>query len=238
MARPEARKERELGEFAADVQAALGERLLCLVLWGSAAGDDWSPDRSDLNTAVVVPRVTLAVLEALAPVVARWRPHGFALPLVVDRDFLARAADAFPMELDDIRAQHRLLAGTDLFTDVRVDPAAVRRQCEHEARAKLLRLRTLYLAGAADPAALERLMVESLKSFLVILRHLLRLRGEHPGPGYADALGGGERVLGALPTLRALLARRAPGAVATQVEFGAYLAEVERIVAALDALDA
>jgi hypothetical protein len=231
-----ARLERDLAAFAAAVEAALGDALLCLVVHGSAAGDDWVPGRSDVNTAVVVPRVTLGVLEALAPVAARWRRRGFAVPLVVERDFVGRAADTFPMELADIHHQHRLLAGFDLFATLATDRAALRRECEREARGKLLRLRALFLAAASDARALDDLMVDSVKSFLVLLRHLARLRGHEPGPRYEDALAAGEALLGPLPALRGLLARRG-GAASSRVPFGSYLEEVERIVAAVDGLD-
>ena len=242
MPRPDAAVEAQIAAFTRDVQAALGDRLLSLVLYGSAVGDDWVTQRSDLNVAVVVPRVTFDVLEALAPVIARWRRKRFALPLVADRDYLESARDAFPMELDDIRRHHRVLAGADPFGGLVIERAALRRECEHEARGKLLRLRALFLDAAGRPAALEQLMVESLKSFLVVLRHLLRLRGAGEAHGYREVLAAGAGLLGPLPVMQRLLDRRAGdarlGAAALREEFGGYLAEVERIVAALDALDA
>jgi hypothetical protein len=242
MGRLDARAEADLAAFVRDVQAALGDGLVGMALYGSAAGDDWVAGVSDVNTAIVVPRVTLAALEALAAVVPRWRARGFALPLVVDREYLARARDVFPMELDDVARQHRVLAGEDVFAAPPATREALRHECEHEARAKLLRLRALFVehAGAAD--AVARLMLDSEKSFLILLRHLLRLRGTPPGPRYADAVDAGERLLGPLPAMRRLLAHRSGAAPlapdALRGDFGAYLGEVERIVAAVDALDA
>jgi hypothetical protein len=231
--------ERRLAAFSAEVKDAVGPALVSLALYGSAAGDDWVASRSDLNVAIVVERVTLAVLDALAPVIARWRPRGMALPLILDRVWLDTALDAFPMELDDLRRQHRVLAGADPFADLAIDRDALRRACEHEARGKLLRLRARYLECAGDPDALDALMTESLKSFLVLVRHLLRLRGAADVHDYTHVLDAGEAMLGPLPTMRRLLehrtgvapiARRAVGQ-----EFGAYLGEVERLVAAIDA---
>jgi hypothetical protein len=235
-----ARDEQHVASFTADVQAALGPRLEALVLYGTAAGDEWIEGHSDLNTAVVVPRADASVLDALAPVVIRWRPHRFALPLVLETEFLERARDAFPIELDDIRRQHRVLAGRDVFAGITVDPAVLRRACEKEGRGKLLRLRALFLDAAAAPAGVEGPLLASVKSFLVLLRHLLALRGTHPGPRYADALKAGEALLGPLPAMRRLLAARAGGGAnghRRRADFAAYLEEAGRIVAALDALD-
>ena len=234
--------EKQLARVRAEIEEALGQALVCLALYGSAAGDDWVAGRSDLNLAIVVPRVSVQVLETLAPLVARWRRRGFALPLVLDPEYLERARDAFPMELEDIRREHRVLAGRDVFAAVRTDPAAMRRECEREGRGKLLRLRALFLETAGAPRALEGVLVGSLKSFLTLLRHLLGLRGESPGHGYGEVLRAGEALVGPLPVMRRLLAHRSGLAKlsrrALRDEFGAYLEEVERIVAALDAADA
>jgi hypothetical protein len=240
MARPDERLERQIATYGSEVEQALASHLLCLALYGSAAGSDFFEPHSDVNIAVVVPTVTIDVLEALAPVVMRWEKRRFATPLLMEREFLVRARDAFPMELDDIRRQHRLLAGADLLTEVAVDNDAVRRQCEKEARAKLLRLRALYLATAGAPSALERVMLESLKSMLIFLRHLLRLQGHESGPCYRDVLEKGQQVLGPLPLMARLLDHRegrtrlVPRAL--RLEFHEYLGEAERIVQALDAL--
>jgi predicted nucleotidyltransferase len=234
--------EEQLARVTREIAAAAGPRLVSIVLYGSAAGDDWVPGRSDLNLAVVVERVTLDVLEALAPVVARGRRHGLALPLILDRDWLAKARDAFPMELDDLQRCHRLLAGTDVFADLSLDRATLRRACEHEARGTLLRLRARFLDCVGQPTALDGVMTGSLKSVLVLLRHLLRLRGAPVTHGYADVLAAGEAALGPLPTMRRLLAHRTGVAPIPLRElvgaFGAYLAEVERLIAAIDGLDA
>src|SRR5262245_40767609 len=114
MPRPDTGTEQRLRTFAREIEEALADELVCLVLYGSATGEEWVAGRSDLSTAMVVRRVTAPVLETLAPVVARWRRHGFAVPAVLDDEYLARARDTFPMELADIRRQHRVLAGRDV----------------------------------------------------------------------------------------------------------------------------
>jgi hypothetical protein len=235
----DARLERQLAAFTDAVRRALGDELVGLVLHGSAAGDEWLAGRSDVNTLVVVRAVSGAVLERLAALLPRWRRRGFALPAVVDPEFLAHAGVLFPIELDDLRRRHRVLHGADPLAGLTVDAAALRHQCRHEAQAKLLRLRGLFLDAADRPRHLERLLVESVKSFLVILRHWLRLRGDDGAHGYGEVLAAGERLLGPLPALRRVLehrhgtARIARGAL--REEFARYLTDVERIVAAVDA---
>ncbi len=240
MGRPDPRLERQIEEYATAIQRALGPQLVCLALHGSAAGTDYVENRSDVNSTIVLPRVTVEALDALSPVVTVWQKRRFAIPLLIEREFLDGARDTFPMELDDIRRQHRVLAGDDVLTGIRVEPAAIRRQCEQEARGKLLRLRALYLSTAGAPNALERLMLDSLKSILILLRHLLRLRGVEPGTCYRDTLAAGEASIGPFPLMAKLLDHRegitrlVPRVL--HAEFRSYLDEVERIAAALDAL--
>src|SRR5262245_31461497 len=146
------------------------------------------------------------------------------------------------MELEDIRRQHRLLAGDDLLTGIKVEPDAVRRQCEKEARSRLLRLRALYLATAGAPSALERLMLESLRRNLIFLRHLLGVQGHAAGIGHRDALQRGQEVRGPFPLMSRVPANREGrtrlGPRALRLDFREYLGEVERIVDALDILHA
>ena len=235
------RRESELQSFAAQVRDAVGPALLGVVLYGSGAGEDWIEGSSDLNTAIVLERVGVAALDSLAPVVARWRKKGLALPLVVDREYLERARDTFPMEIEDIRRQHRVLLGPDPFAHLEPDKATLRRECEQEAFGKLLRLRTLYVEHLDSPKALERLMLDSLKSFLILLRHVLRLRGaEAPSASYAAVLAQGEKVLGPLPAMSELLARRGGRRLTRGARelAHAYLGEAERIVEAVASLRA
>lgn len=234
------RQEEALLAFAQQVADAVGPSLIGVILYGSAAGDDWVPGSSDVNTAVVLDHVGVAALDALAAIVGRWRRKGFALPLVLDREYLERACQTFPMEIEDIRRQHRLVRGSDPFAGLEPDEVTLRRECEQEAFGKLLRLRTFYLEHAESAKALEQLMLDSLKSFLILLRHVLRLRGAAAPASYTAVLIEGERLLGPLPAMRDLLARRG----GQRLHRGArdlareYLAEAERIVEAVSSLRA
>ncbi len=234
----DAKREHDVAAYAEAVRGALGADCLGVVLYGSAAGSDWVPTRSDLNTVIVLRRVSIAALDALAPVIAVWRKRGFALPVVLDHEQVEHARQLFPMELDDITHQHRLLAGTDPFAGVSTDEPALRRECAQEAFGKLLRLRAFYLEHRGDARALGGMMAESIKSFLIVVRHLLRLRGEPVPSDYEAALSAGEAIVGPLPAMRAVLAERhasRPDSKRLQGLAGEYVAEAERVAAAVTA---
>src|SRR5262245_27806425 len=126
----DARAEAAVTRVVGDLHGALGDQLIGAVLYGSAIGDDWVRGRSDLNLAVLVASVTPGVLTAIVPAVHRWRRRGGALPLVIEPALLTRLTEVFPIEIADILHHHRLLCGRDVFADLTVAPAALRRQLQ------------------------------------------------------------------------------------------------------------
>src|SRR5207237_10549368 len=126
--------------FAHEVAGALGERLVALMLYGSAAPGTHVPKRSDVNTLLICDAVDGALFDALAPVVRAWTKSGHPAPLILTEREWREAADAFPIEYEDMRDAHRLLAGRDPWPGIRVDRDHVRRQVEHELLGHLVRL--------------------------------------------------------------------------------------------------
>ena len=64
----------QLGRLVADLEGALGERLVSVVLYGSAARGDYQEKTSDFNLLLVLRDLEPAPLEALSPARRRWRP--------------------------------------------------------------------------------------------------------------------------------------------------------------------
>ena len=230
--------EKSIAQVAAQVRALFTNDLVSLTLYGSAAGDDFVPGRSDLNFVIVLERVTFAHLKALHACLPSWRKLGVATPLLLDREALDRGRDVFPMEFHDIKAQHRVLYGEEVFATLPVDGRHLRYQSEHEARGKLLRLRALYAEVGADRKRLEALMLDSLKTFLIIMRNFIRLRAGQGHTRYGEVLEQFERHFQvALPTMRHLLRVRmgterwVDGIDET---FRGYLEEVEQLVDVVD----
>lgn len=235
--------EKTLTQFTQEVRQLLADDLVALALYGSAVGDNFVPGASDLNVAIVVKDARFEVLQKLQPRVAAWHRMGFALPLLLDQDFLQRGRDAFPMEFHDIKEQHRLLWGEEIFQDFQIDTRYLRFQAEYEARSKLLRLRALYLECAEDHPRLRTFMLDSLKTFLILMRNLVRLHGRTGPLTYTDVLDQFEQHFHlAFPCMHQLITIRAgqhtwPAASLAEL-FREYLAEVEQIVRVIDQLPA
>lgn len=229
--------QRSLLAFRDEVVAAFGDDLLSVALFGSAAAADFVPGQSDLNVAIVVRKIEFKHLEILGQRVAAWHRQGVATPILLDPDFLDRAADVFPMEFRDIRVRHRVLWGADPFSSIEVAAAQLRLQLEQEARGKLLRLRLAYVETGGEPARVEQLLLRSVRSFIAILRALVP-QGEGAPLHQLDILArfeasGGLRLPGLRHVLEKKLGLRGWGGTMDEV-FRQYLADVEALVRLVD----
>ncbi|HUQ92310.1 MAG TPA: hypothetical protein VM120_11570 [Bryobacteraceae bacterium] len=160
---------------------AFGNRLVAVILYGSGASDDYDGDYSDLNILCVLTKVTTTELRDSERVFHWWRELGNPSPLLLSDEEVRTSTDCFPIEFHDMKERRRLLAGTDIIVEIEVDDSFYRAQVEHELRAKLLRLRQKAAGVIHDRELLCRLLVESVSTFIMLLRHALKIAG-HPAP--------------------------------------------------------
>jgi hypothetical protein len=172
-----------LQEFATEVGALYGEELVSVFLYGSVVSGGHVKGRSDINTGIVLRRLSPALLRKATPRLRRWQRQGFATPLFLDPDFLHTSLDVFPIEFLDIQEHHRLLSGPDLLAELHIGRANLRLQCEQEVKGKLLRLHQTYAESSDSPPDLEKVLMAAVSSGVVLARTLLRLGGEDAGGG-------------------------------------------------------
>ncbi len=171
--------------------AALGDNLVTLMLYGSAARGTSVAGRSDANVLLVVRDASADTLRRAAPALKAWIRVAKAPPLIQSEADWAASADVFPIEVEDIRDAHRLLAGRDVLAGLSTDRVDLRQELEREARGKLIRLRAEYAATGGDGQVLAELLARALSTFLVFFRAGLRLAGtpvpQDPGAVVAAA---------------------------------------------------
>lgn len=173
--KPTADVQERIDDVGRALSQALGDGAECIAVYGSAAGDDFSPQHSDVNLLIVLRDVTFADLRLIGATLTREAPDDllFATPLVIAPSFLTDARDSFPIELDDIAERHRVLHGTDLPKDIRVSGAHVREEAEREARSKLLHLRALVMHKPPE-AEMRKALSGVVSTIALIERALLR----------------------------------------------------------------
>ncbi len=166
-----------LNQLVEKLQKAHGERLVSVVLYGSAAAGDHHAAFSDFNILCVLSEITAREMGASEEIFRWWRAQGSPSPLLLTEHEVATSTDCFAIEFHDIQQHHRVLYGKDAVTSLVVDDSFYRAQVEHDLRAKLLRLRQKASGMLSDAALLRRLLADSISTFCVLFRHALVLHG-------------------------------------------------------------
>ncbi len=180
--------EKLLNQLVEKLKTAFGERLVSVVLYGSAATGDRQEKFSDLNVLCVLSELSRRELAAGEPIFRWWREQGSPAPLLLSEHEVQTCTDCFAIEFHDIKRDHRLLHGRDVVSALEVDGTFYRAQVEHDLRAKLLRLRQKASGMLSDPNLLRRLLLDSVSTFCVLFRHALRLHGVDVPPRKRDVI--------------------------------------------------
>jgi hypothetical protein len=171
-----------------ELKAILGERLVSVVLYGSAAAGDHTGKKSDTNILVVTHPVKRAELLSLSKAVVPWVKKGNPAPLFLTQEHLKDFVDVFPIEILDMQSNHQVLYGEDPLSVLSVSNDHLRVELEHELQGKLLQLKTRYILTEGKSDKVWRLMIESISTFLVLFKNALWFYDEKPPLKKMDAL--------------------------------------------------
>ena len=125
-----------LNELTAQITHTYGESLLAVILYGSAASDEFVEGRSNINCLVLLKQVTPDELKKSSPLLQNWHEQGIRTPLFVDPAYVRSAIDVFPIEFLDMKQRYRVLYGQDFLRDLDVKLDHLRFQCEQELKGK------------------------------------------------------------------------------------------------------
>jgi predicted nucleotidyltransferase len=228
-----------------DLRATHGDNLASVVLYGSAASGDFVQIESDYNILIALEHITPEDLRQAQAPMREWQRLGHPLPVYFTFAELHDAADVFPIEFYQMERARVVLFGRDPFESVRISDENLRHQTEYELRSKLIQLRRLYIPASASAAKLRDLMSDSISSFATLFAPVLMLHGEEPPVLKRDVLSATSRLLGLDGAVfeRVFELRGARGdsslddAGANEL-FAAYIAQVGRVIEAVDRLDA
>jgi len=170
----------ELNRFVDHVRKTYTENLEAIVLYGSAASEDFSKKYSDFNTIIVLKEVTPGELEKGHSFIKKWVRSGNPAPLFFDHHHINTSSDVFPIEFHDIQANRKVLYGEDPFSTLKILDVNLRHQCECELKGKILQLQSRFVEIANKNKEVSRLMMESLSTFISIFRGIVRLLGQQP----------------------------------------------------------
>jgi len=226
-----------------DLQTTHGENLVSVVLYGSAAAGDHIELRSDYNLLITLRRITPEDLRLAQAPTREWQRLGHPVPVYFTAAELSDAADVFPIEFHQMANARVVLYGQDPFELVTLSDANLRHQTEYELRSKLIQLRRMYIPASISLEKLCDLMSDSLASFAALFRAVLMLHGADAPVAKPDCVRVTASRFGLDPEpFEKIFAFRSsdylpPSEKEANNIFGAYLAQIERVIQVVDAFD-
>jgi hypothetical protein len=232
-------REKDLAELVERLSKAAGANLSAVVLYGSAANQDFREEHSDLNILCLLQRMDAGELKKLQPAGLWWWRKGHPTPLLFTLRELQDSADVFAIELLDMKQRHRMLLGDDFLTGFEVPMALHRLQVERELRTGVIRLRQAFLRSRGRRAELSELMIASASTFAALFRHALIALGETAPETRREVLDRLAVKLGFDPAaVHAVLdvreGKRRSGEIDPEQTFARYLDTVTRVAEEMD----
>lgn len=187
------RIQRRLDTLVTALTETLGDDLLGLYIYGSAARGEWREGCSDLNLLVETSGIDFERIDTLAGAMSEARKRGRIEPLLLTEQEYRRGADAFAVLVEDVRRDHVQLWGTGGLLQVRATPAQLRLGAERELRTVHMRIRRTFLGYCSHSTMVDKLRIHrDFTRSMASLRALCALSGlEVPAttPAVIDAVG-------------------------------------------------
>ena len=215
-----------------------GENLFSVILYGSAAAGDYAGKKSDYNLMVIARSLNVSQLVQISKSAHPWVKQGNPPPLLFTLERLQRSSDVFPIEIADIKENHKVLFGDDPISGIVISYENLRLELEHELKGKLIQLRERFLFTEGKPKLVEDLIVQTLSTFLVLFKNALRLYNEIPPVKKMEALVELNKHISCDMELFEILDRLKQGEKLKDLDriilFERYLKAVENVVDAVD----
>jgi hypothetical protein len=231
----------KLEPYLHDLIASLGDNLRSVVVYGSAAGPDYVPKKSNVNLLVICREVKLETLQNSLKIIKKGRKKGIVAPLFLTDEHMRTSSDVFPIEFLEMRDGHTLVYGEEVFAGLQIGFENLRLECEEQLKGMLIRLRQAYLEVGSDAKALTGVILDSISSLVPVLRGILRLLGDEPPRAKAEVVDALTSKLNVgSGAIRGTLAMKLEGAEAPGGDlaehYDRYMGEIERIAMAVDRL--
>jgi predicted nucleotidyltransferase len=163
--------EDKLQKLVGRLEYACDADLVAVVLYGSAARDDYHEQYSDVNLLIVLRQMKPTIYPGLAGVLNWWSlEEKLRPPTIMTLEELRESADVFAVEMLDIQDAHKTLFGADVVSDIKVPMNLHRLEVERDLRTTLLRLRNHLLLTNDGDEELEHVMAKSVTSVLTLFR--------------------------------------------------------------------
>ena len=155
-------------EMTKEIQEIFGENLVCVADYG----------KGDMQEVIVLNKLDSQVLNDSKIPLQNYFKKTKKFPLLLTKEELTEGMDVFPLDFLNIKLNHKVLFGEDVFSDLKFDKKHIRRQLEFEFRSKLINLRQSYMVVKSNKE-LKLIVENSIPTLLPMLNGLLFLKGKN-----------------------------------------------------------
>ncbi|MBU0951517.1 MAG: nucleotidyltransferase domain-containing protein [Elusimicrobia bacterium] len=225
----------ELTKFVEELKNTLGSNLKSIVLYGSQASGEAVKKRSDYNLLLTLENFGFTELKLLQKPVNKWIKSNNSVPVIFTCNQFEESFDVFPIEFLDMKEHHKILYGENPFVNMEIVSSNLRHECEHELKSKYLKLCQEFMATKGKQSEIKELLINSISTFLVLFRNVLRLTGQVPPPKKIDALSmlSKQVRINTEPFITVSKIKegdKAAQKVEIEVLFNSYLNEIEKVI--------
>jgi len=163
-------------EFTADINELFAQEAEAIILFGSAATEEYIPKKSDVNFLVCLTEQGIERIDSVEKKVKNWQKKSISLPLFLTQSYIQASLDSFPIEFFNMSQTYQVIQGKDILKDLKFNKKDIRLQCERELKGKLLSLREGFILTRGKKKKMSQLINESMVTFTSIFKALLFLK--------------------------------------------------------------
>jgi predicted nucleotidyltransferase len=173
--------------FVDEAKAIMGEALVSIILYGSAA-EGRLRTTSDINLLLIYRGQKVIDLARLRDAMRAAHAAILLKAMLLDEEELSAAAEAFAVKFGDMQSRHVVLHGTDPLASLAVTRDAHIRRLQQVILNSLIRWRQSYVMAAGRPEQATRLLAEAAGPLRAAAVTYERLQGRsHANPKAALA---------------------------------------------------
>ncbi|MBP7792839.1 MAG: nucleotidyltransferase domain-containing protein [Candidatus Goldbacteria bacterium] len=164
----------KLKKFSDELLKKAGNNLVSLIVYGSVATGEYYK-KSDYNTLIALNEIGLNELNAISALIKKWVSQGNAVPMIFTKETIKMSIDVFPLEFIDIKENHIVIYGEDLFKNMKINTKNLRLEVEKELKGIFLKLTRAYLMTEGKKNELKKLMLNSISGVISLFKGVLRV---------------------------------------------------------------